>query len=67
MDDLGKALAGERRRQCLVAAIPAQIPAVTDSFKGSLQELWRRNQSRRRCLAIYDTPGWGNGRYYGHG
>jgi len=62
MDDLGKALAGEPPVAMFGGGNPAQIPAVTDAFKGSLHELLADETKAAAMLGNYDTP-QGNGAF----
>lgn len=56
MNDLGNALDGTPLKAMFGGGNPANIPEVTDVFKGSLQKLLESPDTRASMLGNYDTP-----------
>ncbi len=56
MDDLGRALAGEKPVAMFGGGNPAQIPSVTSAFKQELQTILADEQRLGAMLGNYDTP-----------
>lgn len=56
MDDLGKALAGEKPVAMFGGGNPAHIPAVTAAYKHELQTIIDDDQRLAAMLGNYDTP-----------
>jgi valine--pyruvate aminotransferase len=56
MDDLGKALAGEKPVAMFGGGNPAHIPAVTEAFRQELHEIEGNEQRLAAMLGNYDTP-----------
>jgi len=56
MDDMGKALAGNRPLAMFGGGNPAHIPAVTAAFKQSLHDILADENRLLAMLGNYDTP-----------
>lgn len=56
MDDLGRALAGEKPVAMFGGGNPAQIPAVTQMYTDELQGLLSDKMQAAKMLGNYDTP-----------